>query len=172
MSNRSPIHGGAVALLAILGLAATVCAAPAADPAGIAPPAPSHLHGGGAHGRGPESGMLQVLRELNLSEAQKQQIRSITSNARAQWRSQSAPELSDLPALGNPADPNHAAAVQAAQARAAQRIQNWSDVEQQVYAVLSPAQQAQLPQLLVDLQSKLAARRDARLPEAEGPAAP
>jgi Spy/CpxP family protein refolding chaperone len=116
--------------------------------------------------------MLQVLRELNLSEAQKEQIRTITSNARAQWRSQSAPELGDLPALGNPADPNHAAAVQAAQARAAQRIQNWSEVEQQVYAVLSPAQQAQLPQLLVDLQSKLAARRDARRPEAEGPAAP
>jgi Spy/CpxP family protein refolding chaperone len=116
--------------------------------------------------------MLQVLRELNLSDAQKQEIRTITSNARAQWRSQSGSELDDLPALANPADPNHAAALQAAQARAAQHIQNMSEIEQQVYAVLSPAQQAQLPQLLAELQSKLAARRDARLSSAPGPATP
>jgi Spy/CpxP family protein refolding chaperone len=119
-----------------------------------------------------EGGMLQVLHELNLSDAQKQQIRTITSTARAQWRSQSTSEPADLPALGNPADPNHAAAVQAAQARAAQRVQNWSDVEQQVYAVLSPAQQAQLPQLLADLQSRRAARRDARVAPADAAATP
>jgi Spy/CpxP family protein refolding chaperone len=113
-----------------------------------------------------------VLRELNLSETQKEQIRTITSNARAQWRSQSASDLNALPALANPADPNHAAAVQAAQARAAQRVQNLSEVEQQVYAVLSPAQQAQLPQLLAELQSKWAARRDAHLAPPDGPATP
>jgi len=174
MSNRNLYQDGAVALLATLGLASLAWAAQTtqtADPASTPPPAAWHPHGEGVHDRGPESGMLQVLHELNLSEAQKLQIHTITSNARAQWRSQSGSELADLPALANPADPNHAAAVQAAQARAAQHIQNLSEIEQQVYAVLSPAQQAQLPQLLAELQGKLAARHDAHLPPAEGPPA-
>jgi protein CpxP len=172
MSNRNLFCGGAIALLATLGLANTVWAAQTADPTSAPPPPAWHAHGGGAHGHGMEGGMLQVLHELNLSDAQKQQIRTITGNARAQWRSQSGSDSGDFQALGNPADPNHAAAVQAAQARAAQRVQNWSDVEQQVYAVLTPAQQAQLPQQLADLQSKRAARRDARQSTAEGAASP
>jgi Spy/CpxP family protein refolding chaperone len=134
----------------------------AADPASGARPTAWHHQRGEAHGRGPEVAMLQVLRQLNLSDAQKQQLHTITSNARAQWESQSGAELNDLPALGNPGDPNHAAALQAAQARAAQRIQHWSDVEQQVYdTVLSADQKAQLPTLLTQLQSKMAARRSA-----------
>lgn len=90
-------------------------------------------------------------------------MHAITSNARAHWESQSGAELNDLPALGNPGDPKHAAAVQAAQARAAHRIQHWSDVEQQVYdTVLTSDQKAQLPTLLPQLQTKMAARRSAR----------
>ncbi len=172
MSNRYLFGGGALALVASFALANAVWAAQTTDGASAPPPPAWHAHGGGAHGAGMEGGMLQVLHELNLSDAQKQQIRTITSNARAQWRSQSGAAPTDIQALGNPADPNHAAAVQAAQARAAQRVQNWSEVEQQVYAVLSPAQQAQLPQLLAELQSKRAAQRDARQSTAEGTASP
>jgi Spy/CpxP family protein refolding chaperone len=172
MSSRILFQGGTFAVLATAGLPSTLGAAQTTDPASTAPSPAWHAHGGGAHGHGMEGSMLQVLHELNLTEAQKQQIRTITSNARAQWRSQAGSEPNDVQALGNPADPSHAAAVQAAQARAAQRIQNWSEVEQQVYTVLSPAQQAQLPQLLAELQTKLAARRHARLAPADAPAAP
>ncbi|HMI36940.1 MAG TPA: Spy/CpxP family protein refolding chaperone [Steroidobacteraceae bacterium] len=168
MSDSTQFQGGALALLALLGAAGTAWAAPLADSTTVSPPpAAWHHAGGGMHDRGIDAGLLQVLHQLNLSESQKQQIRSITDSAKAQWRSQSAPELNDLAALGNPGDANHAAAVQAAQARAAQRIQNLSDLDQQVYAVLSPAQQAQLPQLLAQLQAKWAARRDARLAPTE-----
>ncbi len=163
MSEKTRFHGEALALLALLGGAGSAWATvPADSTTATPPPAAWHHAGGGMHHRGMDGGLMQVLHQLNLSDSQKQQIRSITDNAKAQWRSQSAPELNDLPALGNPGDPNHAAAVQAAQARAAQRIQNLSEVEQQVYAVLSPAQQAQLPQLLAQLQAKWTARRDAR----------
>jgi protein CpxP len=172
MSHRSLFHGGALALLATLGAAGTGWAAQAAEPVSAPPPAAAHPHGGGTHDRGPEGGLFQVLSELNLSDTQKQQIRTITSNARAQWRSDAQSDLNDLLALANPADPNHAAAVQAAKARAAQRVQDWSEVEQQLYAVLSPAQQAQLPQLLAEMQSKWAARRDAQLAPADGAAGP
>jgi Spy/CpxP family protein refolding chaperone len=160
MGNRGGIQGAALAALATLGLGGTLQAALAADPASGAKPTAWHHQHGEASGRGPELGMLQVLRQLNLSDAQRQQVHSIISNAQAQWESQSGAELNDLPALGNPGDPNHAAAVQAAQARAAQRIQHWSDVEQQVYGtVLTADQKVQLPTLLTQLQTKMAARR-------------
>ncbi|HLQ12373.1 MAG TPA: Spy/CpxP family protein refolding chaperone [Steroidobacteraceae bacterium] len=175
MSDTKQFPGGALALLALfalLGLAGTVRADPPAQPGTASPPPAWHHLGGGMHDRSGESGMLQVLHQLDLSESQKQQIRSITDSARAQWRSQSAPDLNDLPSLANPGDPRHAAAVQAAQARAAQRIQDLSDVEQQVYAVLSPAQQAQLPQLLAQLQAKVQARREAHRGPTEPAATP
>src|SRR5258705_4685650 len=173
MSHSTQFHGGALALLALLGAAGTAWAAPPADSTTVsAPPAAWHLAGGCIHDRGIDVGLLRVLYQLNLSDSQKPQIRSITDSANAQWRSQSVPELNDLPALGNPGDANHAAAVQAAQARAAQRIQDLSGLEQQVYAVLSPAQQAQLPQLLAQLQAKWAARRDARRAPTEPAATP
>lgn len=159
MNIGKRIIGTGLAALATLGLAAPLHSALAADAANASQPMAWHHGGGGAHGRGAEGAMMHVLHELNLSDAQKQQVHTLLSSARAQWQAQSGSAVDDLAALGNPGDPNHAAAVQAAQARAAQRIQNWSEVQQQVYAVLTPAQQAQLPQLLAQWQSQAAERR-------------
>jgi Spy/CpxP family protein refolding chaperone len=118
-------------------------------------------HGHGGHGlRGPmEGAFMQVMHRLDLSDAQKQQVHQIMSTARAQWRSQSAPAAIDLVALGNPGDPGHAAAVQAAQARAAQRVAQLDQLDTQVYAVLTPVQQAKLPEALKALQARVAAHR-------------
>ena len=161
MKYGNRILASSLAALAMLGLAASLDAAMAAGDTDAATPAAGHhWRGNGAH-HGSEAGMFQVLRQLNLSEAQKQQVHSIMSASRSQWRAQSGSGLAELPALGNPGDPNHAAALQAAQARAAQRLQQWDGVEQQVYALLTPAQQAQLPALLTQLQSQMAAQRSA-----------
>ena len=102
---------------------------------------------------------MQVMHQLSLSDAQKQQVHTLVSTARARWQAQAGSSLSDLPALGNPGDPNYAAAVESAKSRAAQRIQDWSDLEQQIYGVLTTEQRAQLPQLLADLQSRISAQR-------------
>ena len=169
MNSSSKIHCTTIVALATMGFGGMVQAAPATDPANATAPTEWH-HSGGDHARGPEGGMLHVLHQLNLDDSQKQQVDAITSNARAQRRSQAAPDSSDMVALGNPGDPNHAAAVAAAKVRAAQRIQNWSDVQQQIYAVLTPAQQAQLPQLLAEMQTRHSDRHGAQPPSAQGTA--
>lgn len=154
MNSFGKMHGTAIVALAVLGVGglAVATTSPDADPSS---PVPLwHHHSADDHERGSTRGMLHVLGQLNLNEAQKQQVRAITSNARAQWRSQAGLNSADLVALGNPGDPKHAGAVAAAQARASQRIQNWSEVQQQIYAVLTPAQQAQLPQLLTEMGSR------------------
>jgi Spy/CpxP family protein refolding chaperone len=66
--------------------------------------------------------------------------------------------------LANPGDPGHQAAVQAAKARAAERIDHFSEVQQQVYALLTPAQQAKLPQVLAEVQKERAAHHPAGSP--------
>jgi Spy/CpxP family protein refolding chaperone len=117
-----------------------------------------HQHGPQRQPGGPERSFIEILHKLDLSADQQEKIRSVLGNAHAQWRSESGRDLADLPALGNPGDPQHAAAVAAAKARAAERIALWSDAEQQVYTLLTPAQQARLPQLLTELQKEIAAR--------------
>ncbi|MGH8252885.1 MAG: Spy/CpxP family protein refolding chaperone [Steroidobacteraceae bacterium] len=128
-----------------------------------------HWHHHDMHGHGPagEAGLMSVLRDLDLTSAQKDQVHGILSTDRAQMKSERQGAIADLPALGNPGDPQHAAAVQTAAKRAADRVQHWNTLEQQVYAVLTPAQQAQLPKLLTDMQQRMAKHIDQDQPPAD-----
>jgi len=154
MNIKSRLAGGALAfaIVTILGLSV--------DKGAMAQPAPGSSPAGfhrGMH-RGADDAALQplraALRQLDLSDAQKQSVRSILESARGQARSERQAAPPDLVALGNPADPNHAAALAAAKARADGRIQQMSEVQQQLYSLLTPAQQAKLPALLAELQQK------------------
>jgi Spy/CpxP family protein refolding chaperone len=101
---------------------------------------------------------FRALKQLNLSDDQKQQIKSLLGAARQSARSQAA---ADLSALANPADPNYASALQGVKDRAAARIQQWSDVQLQIFNVLTPEQKAQLPQVISAMQARAAQRRAA-----------
>src|SRR5580698_9000500 len=75
----------------------------AATPPADAPGGHWHHHGGGRmHGM-----MMHILHQLNLTDAQKQSVRSILASARtqaeAQRKSAGAPNFA---ALANPGDPN------------------------------------------------------------------
>jgi Spy/CpxP family protein refolding chaperone len=135
-------------------------------PDAATPAAPMHWHHHGMHGPGPagEPGMMSVLSQLDLTQAQKDQIHGIVASEHAQMKSERQGEIADLPALGNPGDPQHAAAVQSAQKRAADRIQHWNGIEQQVYGILTPAQQAQLPKLLTAMQQHMSQHLDPQAP--------
>jgi len=147
-----------VALIALVALATLgsggMQAALAADPSDATSPMEWRHGTSDPLLHGPESAMFQALHRLNLSDAQTQQIRAISADARARWNVQSASDSTSTVALGNPGDPNHAAAVEEAKTRAAQRVEDLSDVQQMIYAVLTPDQQAQLPQVLADLQTR------------------
>jgi periplasmic protein CpxP/Spy len=113
-----------------------------------------HRHGpGGMHGPHDQlgGGFMAALRELNLTDQQKQSIKSLMTTARQQM--QATLSSTDIAALNNPGDPNYARAVQDAQNAAANRVLQRSNIEQQIYNLLSTDQKNQLPKALAQLKT-------------------
>lgn len=120
----------------------------------VAAPAPTAAPLVTPHTR-PVRQFIRAIHQLQLSDDQKQQIKSLVSAARATARSEARPDLS---VLANPSDPNYASALQSAKDRAASLVQQWSDLQVQIFNVLTPEQKAQLPQILSNLQARAAQR--------------
>jgi hypothetical protein len=117
-------------------------------------------HGHFHHFGGPFVGtLLRATKQLNLTATQQASIKSILHSAHQGHQPGAAPQCPGLTVLGNPADPNFAAAVQNAQSKAQARIQQETVLAGQIYAVLSQQQQQQLPTVLASLQAQDAARR-------------
>ena len=139
-------------------LAGVACVAWAQAPTSASgaaePPAPGpqhgHAHWGHAGWGQGGLGLLRNLRELGLTQAQHEQIHTIMAAAREQWQKTegAAPGNGSFATLANPGDPGYSAAVQAAKQRAADRIQAMSDVQLEVYNVLTPQQKGDLVKVL------------------------
>ncbi|MBV9914240.1 MAG: Spy/CpxP family protein refolding chaperone [Sinobacteraceae bacterium] len=99
---------------------------------------------------------LHAMRQLNLTAEQQSQVKSLLSAAHASNQGSSTP---DIAVLGNPGDPNYAAAVQTAKSMAAARWQQQIELQSQIYNVLTSEQKAQLPQVLADMKAKAQSRR-------------
>jgi Spy/CpxP family protein refolding chaperone len=175
MNNRTK---GLMAVMASLGLAGGVIAATTSDSSTNAPAAQdshdgyNHDHGWHHHHRGHwgHRGHFHraapllggALRRLELTPDQRNQVRQILSNARTQNAAQRQSVAQNFAALHNPGDPNYAPALQAAQTRASSRVAQRSQIEKQIYGVLTPAQKSQLPQVLASIQTRLQQRGAAR----------
>ncbi len=111
----------------------------------------------GHRGRFHRGGFLLggALRRLNLTPDQRTQVRQILSSARSQSASLRQSVAQNFAALHNPGDPNYAAALQAAQTRAGNLVAQRSQIEKQIYGVLTPAQKSQLPQVLASIQTRM-----------------
>jgi hypothetical protein len=94
-----------------------------------------------------------------LSDDQKQRIQSMLSTEREQLRANMDAQRTQREALANPGDAGYAAAVQAAQAAAAKAVQDRSNLQVQIYGLLTSDQQAQLPKVLADMKSRAEQRR-------------
>ena len=151
----------AVVLTAALGVAAYVHATTTDTAAGTVaghPWAGHHGHHGGFDG-----GFRHALGQLSLSADQKTQVESIYAQARPQLRSSRAASRATRELLASmaPTDPNYAATLATAKANAASHVQMESDVRSQIYAVLTPAQQAQIPGIIAAARSAREARKAA-----------
>lgn len=104
---------------------------------------------------------MMAVHQLDLTPQQRQSVHSILDTAHAAMQGQMERLGENLAILGNPGDPGYAAAVQAAKAKAGEMIQHRSDVDVQVYSVLTAEQKAKLPQLLGDMKAKFEQRREA-----------
>src|SRR3569833_4047653 len=152
-------------VLAVAGLtgAAGVVSAQTAAPATTtttAPDAGSHRwhghHGGALLGL-----TLRATKQLNLTTEQQASIKTILSNARNQAKAARAANQSeiDIAVLGTPGDPNYASALQSAKTLAANRIQTESELQGQIYNVLTAEQKAQLPTVLASMKAEAEQRR-------------
>jgi Spy/CpxP family protein refolding chaperone len=135
----------------------TACAQTSSAPA---TPTPGTHHGHFHHfGRGRFVGsLLRATRQLNLSADQQSTIKGLLSNAR---HGHAGASSSALTVLGNPSDPGFASAVQGAAADASNQIQKESALAGEIYGVLTPTQQKQLPSVLASIQAQQQARRAA-----------
>jgi Spy/CpxP family protein refolding chaperone len=159
-------HGVLMVALASLGtaMAGSALAAPvtgdAVSTSSSAPAAPQrHWHGHGPMGGSFLLGtLLRAAHQLNLSDDQKSQIKTILTSARSEARTAAAAQP-DIAVLGNPADPNYATALQTVKTNAANRIQRESELQSQIYNVLTSEQKSQLPMVLAGIKAKMAQRR-------------
>jgi Spy/CpxP family protein refolding chaperone len=106
---------------------------------------------------------LRATKQLNLTADQQASIKTILSTARAQAKAAHAANASsvDMSVLGNPGDANYATALQSAKSLASTRIQNESEIQGQIYNVLTAQQKAQLPTVLASMKAQAAQRRAA-----------
>jgi len=132
------------------------------------PPAAPSGHHGWHHHRGP----WHLLSKLDLSDAQKAQIKSIMTAAKPEMQSLHQQMRTNMQRLEQtqPSDANYSTiASQVSQTHgslSAQMMTQRTNVRAQIYKVLTPAQQTQL----ATLQAQMAARRQSH--EAGAQAAP
>jgi Spy/CpxP family protein refolding chaperone len=106
---------------------------------------------------------LRATKQLNLTAEQQASIKTILSNAHTQAKAARASSQSslDMTVVGNPGDPNYATALQSAKTLAASRIQTESELQGQIYNVLTAQQKAQLPAVLASMKAEAEQRRAA-----------
>jgi Spy/CpxP family protein refolding chaperone len=143
----------------LIGAAAYADTAAPAAPGGAAGGAGSHRWHAG-HQRG-SSEFRHVLRQVNLTPEQQIQIKAIFTQARPQMQELRTRLRTNHEALAatSPNDPNYPALLATEKANGITRIQAASDLKTQIYAVLTAAQQAQIPAIVAADR----AARDARI---------
>jgi Spy/CpxP family protein refolding chaperone len=155
MRFNSKLALGVLAISGLAGMAGVALGqnAPAVTP--DTPTTPTAPHGWHRHHRPGMlgGGLMIALHQLNLTASQREQVHTILQTARSQAQANRSTASSDFLVLSNPGDPNYATALQSAEQRATARIQRASQLEQQIYAVLTPAQQQALPGVLANLQA-------------------
>ena len=143
--------------LGTAGIAVVALCMPLAASAGPrAYAAHEHRHEHSYRQRGP---FMHALRKLGLTRQQRSQVRELLHASREEGKMEKFPAAPTWQALANPGDPHHAEAVQAAQVRAAGRIQRRSELEGKIYALLTSEQKATLPTILAHMRDGRAEHR-------------
>jgi periplasmic protein CpxP/Spy len=163
-SIRKLLAGSLLAAGVLVTAAVSISIATAADETAAAAPGggPGGWHHHHRHGHG-----HWMLSKLNLTDAQKAQVKSIMQAAGPQMKSihqqmrANSEKLSDV----SPTDGSHAAVMaevsQANAALYAQMVTQKETVRASIYKILTPAQQQQLATLKAEMKAKMAARQQA-----------
>ena len=124
-------------------------------------PAERHgqMHRHGAHRGG--SALMGTLKQLDLTAEQQQSVRSVFQNNADQRKALAQQSRANRQALAStlPDDPKYPALIAERKQLATQRIQQSSDTESQIYALLTAEQKAKVPQLLAERKARREERR-------------
>jgi Spy/CpxP family protein refolding chaperone len=159
---------GTLALMSVAaaGFAQAPTSSPEAEP-------PVAAHATGHHGCGPmrEHPLLRVLHKLQLTAAQKTQIKSICEATRPNAESLAKSMHENLEALIStpPSDARYQALLETAKANALEHIKLLSDTQAKIYAVLTPEQQAKIPEIVAAEKAKREAWRSRHAAPAQTP---
>ena len=170
-SIRNLLTATLLAAGALLTAAAGMSIASAADETTATQPPPPP----GPHGRHHHRGPWHLLSKLDLTAAQKQQIKAIMTAAHPQMQSLHEQMHANMLKLQQtkPTDPNYTTiASQVSQSHgslSAQMITQRAELRAQVFKVLTPAQQTQLATLEAQRQAHKGAARDGRHPDGAPP---
>jgi Spy/CpxP family protein refolding chaperone len=98
---------------------------------------------------------MRVLRQLNLTADQKTMVHAIYEEALPQMESLGKSTRDNMAQLMTtaPSDPGYAALVSAAKDNAAAHIQLISETQSHIYAVLTPEQQAKIPEVVAAMKA-------------------
>jgi periplasmic protein CpxP/Spy len=119
-------------------------------------------HGGmhANHFRG-EHSLAGLIQKLDLNDAQRENIRGILDASQSQRKAlrEQHHEAMKASLTTLPDDPNYLALVEKRKQLASEAIQQRSDLNAQIYAVLTPEQKAKVPQLIEEAKAQMKERR-------------
>lgn len=106
-------------------------------------------------GFGGEPPLARLVQKLDLSEEQRQSVRSLLESAKAERKSLHEQLRANFEASRTtlPDDPSYAAMIEKRKQLAAESIQQRSDLNVQIYALLTPEQKAKIPALIEEMKS-------------------
>jgi len=165
-SIRKLLAGSLLAAGALATAAASISIATAADPAVTTPP--TEGMGGGWHHHHRHGSGHWMMSKLNLTDAQKAQVKSIMTAAGPQMKSihqqmrANSMKLSQMAPTGGAYTATVQEVSQANATLHAQMITQREQIRASVYKVLTPAQQQQLATMKAEMQAKMQAKMQAR----------
>ena len=131
--------------------------------------AATHKAGGHKHGRmhrhgGHDLPMMSTLRQLDLTAEQQQSVRALFDSNTSQRKALRDRQRSNRESLAStmPDDPNYPALIAEKKQLATEAIQQASDTQTQVYALLTAEQKAKVPQILAERKARWEQRRAER----------
>jgi protein CpxP len=154
ISKRNLLKASLLSAAALLTAGTSMGIAIAAEEAAAGQPPPPGSHDWHHHG-----GPWHLLGKLNLSDAQKQQVKDVMTAAHPQLQSLHEQMHANSLKLEQtqPTDPNYAnVAAQVSQTHgtlSAQMMTQHSEIRAQIFKILTPAQQTQLATLEAQMQS-------------------
>jgi Spy/CpxP family protein refolding chaperone len=120
-----------------------------------------HMHG---FAFGGETPLTRLVQRLDLSEEQRQNLDSLLDSKRAEQESLQEQQRANVEASLTtlPDDPAYPALVEKRKELASTAIQQRSDLNVQIYALLTPEQKARVPQLIEEMRAHMKERRAMR----------